>query len=319
MRVLRDEELRPTLDLPGIVSCIEEGYRLDARGEVTTLPRFRADAAGLGVAWLGAAIPSRNAFGFRTYVYRPDGYDRREQLVALYDHSSMQLRAIFAGGLVGNLRTGAAMAAALHLVEPGLVELGVIGSGYQARNGLTCLAAVYPRLRVVVWSPDGRHRSEFASWAESTLRLRAEPVATATEVVERSLAVVLATSAEATVISRDMVRSPRLFLSISAYRRPEIDGPLFDACERIWTDSVAQAGGPGTFFSQPGPQAKLHPLGRGVEDGSARDRSHTRIILNTGAPWEEVLVAQVLLDAAIANGLGTEVEVPEVGSPSDVF
>ena len=319
MRVFRDEDLRPLIDLPRVVSCVEDGYRMDARGEVTILPRFRADASGLGVAWLGAAIPSRGVYGFRTYVYRPDGYDRREQLVALYDHSSMELRAIFLGGLVGNLRTGAGVAAALHMADPELTEVGLVGTGYQARNTLACLAAVYPRLRVVAWSPNPRHRSEFGSWSLKDLKLSVDLAEDVADVVKRSTAIVLTTSADESVVTADMVTAPKLLVSVTAYRRPEIDPRLFDRARHIWTDGVAQASGRGTLFVDPRRQTKLRPLGQGIEDGSAKDRGSTRIILNTGAPWEEVLVAQTLLDLAGPRGSGTELQLRAEDRPTQVF
>lgn len=310
-RVLRDEELRELVDLPRAVAALESGYRADARGEFVVLPRHRADAGGRGLAWLGGAIPARNLLGFRTYVYRPDGYDRRQQLVALYDHASLELRGLFVGGLVGNLRTGAAVAAALHLAEPGLTEVGMIGTGAQARHALACMVAAFPHLRVVAWSRDPGHRTEFRDWSERTLAHPVELAANARETVAAAPAIVLTTSSETTVVSKEMVDAPRLFVSIAAYRRPELDPRLFDEAELVWTDCVAQAAGPGTLFAPAGRRAKLRPLGEGVESGALRDRTRHRFVLNTGAAWEELLVGELLLEAAEARGRGTEIPWPE--------
>ena len=311
VRILKDDDLGDLLELPGIVATLEEGYRADARGELSLLVRRRADVGGRGTAWQGAAVPARDLLGFRAYVYRPDGYDRRQQLVAVYRLSTMELRGLFVGGRVGDLRTGTAVAAALHLAEPELAEVGLLGTGAQARNALTAMAAVFPLGAVSAWSRDPRHVAEFASWARTALGLEVAPAEGAREVVARHAALVLTTSSETTVVPREMVVGPKLLLSLTGYRRPEIDPGLFDRVDRVWTDSVAQASDAGTLFLEPGRRSKLRPLGQGVAEGSLRDRTRLRIVLNTGAAWQEVLVAGALLDRAEAMGRGIDLALPD--------
>ncbi len=86
------------------------------------------------------------------------GYDRGHHVVALYGRKGMELRALFLGRLAGNLRTGAAIALALHLAEPPLHDVGLNRTGYQARNALACIAAVFQTPQVVAWSPNSEHR-----------------------------------------------------------------------------------------------------------------------------------------------------------------
>ena len=311
VRILKDDDLRDLLELPGIVATLEEGYRADARDEVFVLPRRRADVGGRGTAWQGAAVPARDLLGFRAYVYRPDGYDRHQQLVAVYRLSTMELRGLFVGGLVGNLRTGAAVAAALRLAEPDLAEVGLLGTGAQARNALAAMTAVLRLGAVSAWSRDPRHVAEFASWARTALRVEVAPARSAGEVGANPSALVLTTSSESMVVSREMVTAPRLFVSLTGYRRPEIDPRLLDDADRVWTDSVAQASDAGTLFVAPDRRSKLRPLGQGVAEGSVRDRTRLRIVLNTGAAWQEVLVAGALLDRAEAIGRGLDLALPD--------
>ncbi len=319
MRILRDEELRPILDLPAVVARLERGFRLEGRGGVVPFPRRRYDVAGTTVAWLGAALPSEDILGYRSYLSRADGEDRGHQVVALYGQAGMELRALFPGRLVGNLRTGATLAAVFHLLEPELTELGLIGTGYQARNALTCLASLYRPLRVRAWSPDAARREAFRAWAERLVGVHVELAPNAGEVLRTARSVVLATSAEEPVVRRESITEPTLLVSLSAYRRPEIDPSLLDAAPQVWTDSVVQAGGPGTLFEREDRRSKLRSLGAGLEDGSVRERARTRIVLNTGAAWEEVLVAQMLLELAESRGIGTNLTLPEHRPPDAVF
>jgi alanine dehydrogenase len=308
VRLVRDEEIRPALDLPSIVARVEMGYLADGRGEVVPFPRSRIDARGTTLAWLGAALPSEGVLGYRSYLYASDGRDRGDQVVALYGHQEMELRAIFLGRLVGNLRTGAAVAAALHLADPSIRAIGILGTGSQARNALSCIAAVYPSPRVVVWSPNHDRRESFREWSKANLHLAVEVGRSPADVLERCPAVALVTSSETPVVTPEMVREPRLLVSINAYRRPEIDPRLLDATPQVWTDSVTQAASGSLFASEPR-RSKLRPLAHGLRDGSLRNTDATRIVINTGAAWEEVALAQLLFEIAEQRGVGVSIEL----------
>ena len=319
VRILRDADLRDLVDVPQAVACMERGYRADASGGVIPFPRSRFDARDVSLAWLGAAIPSEGVLGFRTYLHGADGGDRGEQVVTLYGHPDMRVRAVFLGRLVANLRTGAALAAALHLTEPDAREIGLIGTGAQARNALACTSTISHPSRVLVWSPHREHVEEFRDWSYRALNLRVEIAASAAEVVRSVPVVVFATAAERVILTPGEMTSPRLLLSISAYRRPELDYRILAAAPRIWTDSVAQAGGPGTLLDTVEGRRKLQPLGQGILEGTARDRSSTRIVVNTGAAWEEVLLSKVLLESAESHDRGTVLPMPDEPQGASVF
>lgn len=305
-RVVRDADLAGAIDLRAVVDRMAAGYRADAEGGVVTFPRSRSDARGVVLAFLGAAIPREGCLGFRAYLYRGTGEDRGEQVVALYDFSSMELRGVLLGSLVGVLRTGASAAAALLLAEPELGEIGLLGTGTQARSTLACLTAKRRPDRVLAFGPHRGRAETFRRWASRSLGVEVELAPSAASVVAGAPAVACLTSSDEPVVTAEMLGAPRLLLSISAYRRPEIDRKVFEAAPYVFTDSVLQAGGPGTLFDDSARRAKLRPLVAGLSDGSLKDRRVTRIVLNTGAPWEEVLLADLLLRVASAQGLGRE-------------
>ncbi|MGA9840024.1 MAG: hypothetical protein WBF81_09220 [Thermoplasmata archaeon] len=319
MRILRDQDIQGLIDIPKVVERIEAGYRADARGDAVIFPRTRFDAKSVFLAWQGAAIPALDLLGYRSYVYDSGGYDRGDQVVVLYGHATMDVRAVFIGRLVGNLRTGAALAAALHLTEPNVREVGIIGTGDQARNALACIASTSRPSRVIAWSPTLSRREEFRRWAQRALGVQVELGRDASEVVRSASAIVLVTTAENTVIARGMITQPKLLLSISAYRRPEVDSSLLDSISRVWTDSVAQASGPGTLFESDARHVKLRPLGEGILDGSACDSSATRLVVNTGAGWEELVVAQLMYELAESRDEGVSISMPSERPGAAVF
>ena len=319
VRILLDNDLRDLIDIPRVVSRIEEGYRADSDGQVVPLPRTRTDTRGTTLAWMGAAIPAAGLLAFRSYLYDSGGYDRGHQVVALYGHKEMDLRALFLGRLVGNLRTGATIAAALHLIEPSLRDVGLIGTGYQARNALACVAAMFRTPRVVAWSPNPEHRTSFGDWARNALGLEVGIAQGTEDVLAQTSNIVLVTTSESPVVTEPMLREPKLLLSINSYRRPEIDVPILDKARYVWTDSVAQASGPGTLFEGEERKSKLRPLMQGLLDGNIRNGLLTRIVINTGAAWEEVVTAQLLYELATERGAGAEVALPPESIQSPVF
>ncbi len=224
--------------------------------------------------------------------------------MALYRYSTIELKALFLGRLVGNLRTGAAVAAALRFAQPDLHSLGLIGTGTQARQALACAAAAFPLDSVWAWSPTASRREMLQSWAKQTLDIGVRLGDGPRQVLRETDAIALVTSSSAPVITTEMMPGPRLLLSINAYRRPEIDTRLFDEAPHVWTDSVVQASGPGTLFEHAPRRDKLCPVAQEISEGALREKNSTRIIINTGAAWEEVLLAESLWRSAERGEVG---------------
>jgi ornithine cyclodeaminase/alanine dehydrogenase-like protein (mu-crystallin family) len=287
---------------------MESGYRADARGEVVPVPRTRTDARGVTLAWMGAALPNLDLLGYRSYLYNSAGMDRGEQVVALYRYSTMELKALFLGRRVGIQRTGAALVAALRIAQPNLHAFGLLGTGTQAREALACAVSALQLDTVWVWSPSASHRAEFKAWAALEVHQNVNVGENAHQVIRESQAIAIVTSSETPVVTSDMLPGPRLLLSISAYRRPEIDLLLIDGTPTVWTDSVDQASAKGSLFADSPRREKLRPLLRESDVESLRDPGSTRIIINTGAAWEEVLVAESLLRSAERLNVGLRVD-----------
>jgi ornithine cyclodeaminase len=310
VRILHDRDIGGLMDRRSAVELMQAGYQAEARGEVVPFPRSRTDAGGVTLAWMGAAIPTLDILGFRSYLHDSTGFDRGDQLVALYRYSTMELKAIFLGRQVGIRRTGASLVAALRFAEPDLRALGVVGTGTQAREVLACAASTCRLDSVWVWSPDPGHRAEFKAWATSELRMDVHLATGVPQVVQESRAIALVTSSEGPVVTPDMLRDPRLLLSVSAYRRPEIDLRLIDSSSQVWTDSVAQASGKGTLFEGSPRREKLRSLAGEADAKALRNDRSTRIIINTGAAWEEILLAESLWRAAESSDAGVRLDLP---------
>jgi ornithine cyclodeaminase/alanine dehydrogenase-like protein (mu-crystallin family) len=132
------------------------------------------------------------------------------------------------------------------------------------------------------------------------------------DAVRDARVVVLATSSTQPVVSPQMLRPDALVATIQGYRanQHDVDPRIYERADVIWTDSVEQASGPGTLFERSPLRSKLEALGRGAASGRIRDSSRVRVIVNTGAPWQEVIVANALLAAAESRAQGIVAELP---------
>ncbi|MGI0128655.1 MAG: hypothetical protein ACREDE_02215 [Thermoplasmata archaeon] len=312
VRILTDWDIARVMDRRAAVELMEERYRTDARGEVFLFPRSRTDAREVTLAWMGAAVPPADVFGFRSYLYDQAGTDRGDQVVALYRYSTMELKGLFLGPLLGTLRTGAAVVAALRFVRPDGDSLGLIGTGTQARQALACAASALPLKSVWAWSPNPERRERFQRWARETVRVEVRLADDPGRVLRETRAIALLTSSETPVITPEMMLGPRLLLSINSYRRPEIDPRLLEGASHVWTDSIEQARGPGSLFRTGQMGQKLLRLADPEGLRELREEMSTRIVINTGAAWEEVLLAESLWQSAERAKVGFETVVDHV-------
>jgi ornithine cyclodeaminase/alanine dehydrogenase-like protein (mu-crystallin family) len=298
VRIFRDDDVDARVRPREAVDLMGAGYGADARGEVVPFPKSRSAADGVSLSWTGAALPGLDVLGYRAYLYNADGADRGDQVVALYRFSTMELKALFLGRRVGILRTGAAVVAALRIADPELPSLGLLGTGTQARQIARCAAAVLPLGSLWAWSPNPTHREEFRAWASEELSVPVHLADTAAGVLREARAIAIATTSEQPVVTAPMLPAPRLLVSLSAYRRPEIAPPLLEASARIWTDSVVQATAPGTLLAEAGLRGKTCALAEPAALVALRDQATTRIVVTTGAAWEEVVLAESLWQGA---------------------
>jgi alanine dehydrogenase len=305
MRLVRDRDIEDLVDRDRAVREMEAGYRAAADGSAVVFPRSRNAAETRTLAWLGAALPRLDLLGFRAYLYDDSGSDRGEQITALYRFGSMDLRAVFVGRICGILRTGAALVAAVRMAEPEVRDLTLLGTGTQAREFALTAARTLSLERMVVWSPTRANRERFAEDL-SRRGSRVAAVDSLEAAVRDARVVVLTTSSARPVVSSEMLRPDALVATIQGYRasQHDVDPNVYDRAEVIWTDSVEQASAPGTLFERPPLRSKLEALGRGAVSGRIRDSSRARAIVNTGAPWQEVLMANALLANAESNSRG---------------
>ncbi len=143
--------------------------------------------------------------------------------ILLFDAEAGHLLALVSGGELNVWRTGApAGVAARYLAHSNATELGLIGSGRQAKGQLLAIQRAMPSLqRVKVFSPTPEHRRRFASQMKDWLALDIEAVETPQAAVEGAQIIDVATNYRSPVLEPQWISPGALVISIASGQMPE--------------------------------------------------------------------------------------------------
>ena len=113
-RLLKDEDIRGTLEMETVISVIEQTLKAKAEGALVAPERFSVDADnGRMVFTAGAEQKYTHSIGFRVYETFPDPTVEHQQLVVVFDSQTGEFKGLVIGKLVGALRTAAINAVAI--------------------------------------------------------------------------------------------------------------------------------------------------------------------------------------------------------------
>jgi alanine dehydrogenase len=142
--------------------------------------------------------------------------------ILLFDGESGDLLALVAGRNLNIWRTGAPGGVACKYLAPkGADQVGLIGSGRQARGQLVAMRRALPALRKVkVFSSTKEHRDAFAKQMSSWLGLDVEAVNSAREAADNMPIVSLATSSRSQVVEPQWIAPGALVVSITSGQLP---------------------------------------------------------------------------------------------------
>src|SRR6516225_1983336 len=162
MRVLllTEDEVRQLLTLEMAMEAVEQGLRKLALDEAVNIPRSRAQTDHGVLHNMSAAAKTLGYMGYKCYA------TTRKQAnfhVGLFDGKSGPLLALIHADYLGQLRTGAASGVATqYMARPDATEVGLYGSGKQARTQVQAVCKVRKVRRVQVYSPNEERRRRFA-------------------------------------------------------------------------------------------------------------------------------------------------------------
>src|SRR6516165_4447497 len=167
--LLTEDDVRRLLTMDMALEAVEQGLRKMGLDEAHNVPRSRAQTDHAVLHTMSAAIKSLGAMGAKVYATSRKAPAQFHLL--LHDGKTGALLAIMQADYLGQMRTGAASGVATqYMARADASEVGLFGTGKQARTQLQAVCQVRKINRAQVYSPNEEHRRKFAAETSETCR-----------------------------------------------------------------------------------------------------------------------------------------------------
>ena len=239
-------------------------------------------------------------------------------LIALFKQRTGEFAAMMNGRPVTGYRTAATSALAADLLAPaGPVTVGVLGSGFEAKNHLRALAAVRDITSAKVYSPTAENRASFATEL-ADLGVPITPVDTPASAVDDVSLIICAARShdESPILLGDWLRPGMTVISIGStiQEQREVDTDVVARSDVIIADVVDE------IMEETGDMLAARDAGVDVGDRIASladlvggrhpgrtDASQIVMYKSVGSALQDLAVASLCLRNAERLGLGFEV------------
>ena len=313
--LLTEEDVRQILTMEMALDAVEEGLRKLALDEAMNVPRARTQTDHAMLHVMSAAAKSLGVMGYKAYATSRKGLHFH---VGLFDGRTGSLLCLMQAAYLGEMRTGAASGVATqYMARPDASEVGLFGSGKQARTQLVAICRVRKVRRVQVYSPNDEHRRHFAAEMRELCQVEVEPVPRPEMAAEDKDIIITATDSREPVLNGHWIAEGTHINAIGSnfLGKAEIDDVAVRRCESIVVDSKDQARLEAGDFVQALEEgsihwADVHELGQ-IIVGRYTGRAHPQdvtLFKSLGIAIEDVSVAARVYTKAQSAGLGHRLE-----------
>ena len=313
---LREADVRELLTMDLAIEAVEDGFRLLAAAEATNVPRQRARSKQVVLHTMSAAADPYGLIGFKAYTTSRDG---NRFHVVLYDASSGQLKAVIEADWLGRIRTGASSGVATkYMARPDCTEVGIFGTGGQARTQLEAMCRVRTVREARVYGRNQERREQFARDMESICQISVIPVNRPEEAAVDMDIIVTATSSREPVLRGSWLSEGTHINAIgsNALTRAELDVDTIRRADIIVADSVEQCRIEAGDFVESLEHGVLHwprvlelsEVIAGRQTGRAATQNIT-LFKSLGIALEDLAVAGRVLALAWERRVGTELPI----------
>jgi ornithine cyclodeaminase/alanine dehydrogenase-like protein (mu-crystallin family) len=313
--LLTEDDVRQLLTMEMALEAVEQGLRKLALDEAVNIPRARAQTDHAMLHVLAAAAKTLGVMGLKAYTTSRKGTHFH---VSLYDGKSGAPLALIQADYLGQMRTGAATGVATqYMARPDAAEVGLFGSGKQARTQALALCKVRKVRRIQVYSPNEEHRRHFAEEMAPLCGCDIEPVPRPEMAAQDKDIVITATSSREPVLNGNWIAEGTHLNVIGSnfLGKAEVDAVTVRRCESIVVDSKDQARLEAGDFVQALEDGSIHwsdihELGQ-VIVGRYTGRAHPQdvtLFKSLGIGIEDVAVAAKVYSKAQAAGVGRQLD-----------
>jgi ornithine cyclodeaminase/alanine dehydrogenase-like protein (mu-crystallin family) len=313
--LLTEDDVRQLLTMDLALEAVERGLREMAVDAAHNLPRSRAPTDHAILHVMSASAKNLGVMGYKAYATSRRGAQFH---IGLYDGKSGALLALIQADYLGQMRTGAASGVATqYMARPDACEVGLFGSGKQARTQIQAVCKVRKVRRVQVYSPNDERRRRFAAEMTELCQTEIDPVPRPEMAAEDKDIVITATSSREPVLNGHWIAEGTHLNVIGSnfLNKAEIDAVAVRRCDSIVVDSKDQARLEAGDFVQALEEGSIHwsdvhELGQ-VIVGRYTGRAHPQdvtLFKSLGIAIEDLAVAGAVYSKAQASGAGRLLE-----------
>lgn len=309
---ITDADVAVLADWSSTVSALARAYASPMTPAMVP-PRSMARGEGIWLRGLTAVSPTGATMGSKLIAASPRAR-RASYLVSLFDQQTMALVALIDGNRVTGLRTAGTAALAVDRLAPQRpLSVAVIGSGFEARGALECLASVRNLADVRVFSPTEASRQRFAESFRPALQITA--VDSPQQAVHGADVVLCAARSrdESPVLRGAWLAAGSTVVSLGSTlpEQREVDEETLACAACIVADmpeEVLHETGDAIAAAKAGLvlAPKTLPLSAIVAGQATARRSADDIVVykSVGSALQDIVIAEMLLERARAQGRG---------------
>lgn len=318
--LLTEADVHSLLTMPVALEAVEAAFRRLGEGKAIVHPRQRLHLQGKSyLHYMAAGDAAGSYMGMKIYTSSREGL---RFVVPLFHADSGELLALIEADYLGQMRTGAATGVATRLLSrPDAANVGIIGTGLQARSQLAAVAAVRRIGRVLAYGRDAQRRVEFAQEMSARLEMPIEPTETAEKAVRAAEILITATTASQPIVKGEWLNRGTHVNAIGANfpQKRELDADAVARADAIFVDSFEQSkaeagdlihafeGSPSRWDSV----VELAELVAGHKQGRT-SREQITLFKSNGLAIEDVVTAGRVYELALERGVGTKIRIWEM-------
>lgn len=314
--LLTEDDVQHLLTMDMALEAVEQGLRKMGLDEAQNVPRARVQTDHSMLHTMAAAAKSLGVMGSKVYTTSRKGPTRF--LLSLFDGKTGALLCLMQADHLGQMRTGAASGVATNLMaRQDAAEVGVYGSGKQARTQLMAICKVRRVRQVHIYSPNEERRRQFAVDMSEQCQTEVIPTSHPERAAENKDIIITATTSREPVLYGQWVAQGAHINAIGSnyMTKAEVDVEVFRRCAVVVVDSKDQARLEAGDFQQPLEEGVLHwadvrELGQVVVGRYPGRKQAQDITLfkSLGIAVEDVATAGVVYTRAQAEGVGKTID-----------
>jgi ornithine cyclodeaminase/alanine dehydrogenase-like protein (mu-crystallin family) len=316
---LGEEDVKQLLSMNDAVKVLEEAFRQQGLGHIINHPRYRIRAEKSMLHYLAGALPHMKVMGYKAYTSYKGGVKFR---VFLHSIETGELLSIMDGNFMGMIRTGATTGVATkYMARTDSSQVGIFGTGFQARGQLMGVAAARSVRTIKAYSRNAEKRRSFCSEMEKILEIETIPAEGPEDIIKGADIVITSTTSSEPVFKGELIEKGVHINAIGGnflFKR-EIDETVVRKSDIIVVESVEQSKIEAGEFLPSIEKGRLqweevHDLGEvvaGKVKGRTRDDDIT-LFKSLGIAIEDIAIAAHIYELAKIRGIGQALQIPSI-------